>query len=97
MSQFRLSRQGETDLRDIWDYIGIVNDRPEAATRLLERLYDAFLMLAERPLMGEACPHLRANLRRFVVGSYAIFYVPLADGVEIERIIHGARNIDAMF
>lgn len=97
MSQLRLSRQAEADLHAIWDYIGVQNDRPQAAARLVERLYDTFVMLAKGPLLGEACPQLRPKLRRFVVGSYVVFYVPLADGIEVERVIHGARNIDAMF
>jgi toxin ParE1/3/4 len=54
-------------------------------------------MLASRPLLGEACPRLRPNLRRFVVGGYVVFYVPLSDGIEVERVLHGMRNIESLF
>jgi toxin ParE1/3/4 len=97
MSQLRLSRQAEADLNEIWDYIGIQQDRPLTATRVIERLYEALVTLSQSPLLGEACPQIRANLRRFVVTSWVIYYVPLADGVEIERIIHGARHVEALF
>jgi toxin ParE1/3/4 len=32
-------------------------------------------------------------LRSFPVGEYLIFYRPLSDGIELARIMHGARNI----
>jgi plasmid stabilization system protein ParE len=33
----------------------------------------------------------------FPHGGYLIFYRPLPDGVEIVRIIHGARNLSRLF
>jgi len=34
-------------------------------------------------------------LRSFPVGSYIIFYVPVPDGIEIVRVMHGRQDIDA--
>jgi toxin ParE1/3/4 len=36
-------------------------------------------------------------LRSLSVGNYLIFYRPLADGIEIVRVLHGARDIDSLF
>ena len=52
-------------------------------------------MLVENPLAGRERRELRANLRSFRVGNYVIFYVPLPDGVEIIRVMHGRRDIGA--
>jgi toxin ParE1/3/4 len=36
-------------------------------------------------------------IRHFTVWNYAVFYRPIADGIEIIRIIHGARDIPRLF
>jgi plasmid stabilization system protein ParE len=28
---------------------------------------------------------------------YVIYYTPVEDGVEIERVLHGARDVDSVF
>ena len=48
-------------------------------------------------MMGRARPELAADLRSFPVGNYIIFYRPIEDGVEIVRVLSGARDIDALF
>jgi toxin ParE1/3/4 len=40
---------------------------------------------------------LEPKLRFIPVGSYLVFYRSLPDGVEIARILHGARDITAEF
>jgi len=47
--------------------------------------------------MGRARDELEVGLRSFPVGRYAIFYLPIPDGVEIVRVLHGARDLDAIF
>jgi hypothetical protein len=44
-----------------------------------------------------ARPELAAELRSLPVGKYTIFYLPLSNGVQIVRVLHGARDIDAIF
>ncbi|MET4716406.1 plasmid stabilization system protein ParE [Bradyrhizobium japonicum] len=50
-------------------------------------------MLVENPLAGRERQELRDSLRSFPVGNYVIFYVPLPDGVEIVRVMHGRQDI----
>ena len=38
---------------------------------------------------------LLKNLRSFPVGNYVIFYVPISDGIEVVRVMHGRQDIDA--
>lgn len=48
----------------------------------------------ENPLAGRERRELRAGLRSFPVGNYVIFYLPLPDGVEINRVMHGRQDVD---
>lgn len=84
--------RAETDLAGIVDYIS--DDNPRAADRVYAELRDRCQLLAETPEIGiEAYP----GVRRIVVGSYLIFYrlglSGATNGIEILRIIHGARQI----
>ena len=89
----RKSPQAEIDLTLIWDYIAA--DSVRAADTLLNRIDAAFDMLAETPFAGRARRELAPNLRSFPVGNYIIFYIPIANSVEIVRVIHGRQDIDA--
>ena len=45
------------------------------------------------PHIGYKVDWLLPGLRRFPVGEYLVFFMPLDDGVCIVRVIHGARDI----
>jgi toxin ParE1/3/4 len=47
--------------------------------------------------MGRIRSDLLPNLRSFPVGNYVIFYFPADDGIEVIRILHGARDIQQLF
>jgi len=83
------------DLIDIWVYIG--KSSPENADRFLDVLEEKLRLLAEVPGLGRARPDLAANLRGFPFGDYHIFYRPVGQGIEVVRVLHGARDIDALF
>ncbi len=52
-------------------------------------------MLLQNPLAGRARAELGKDLRSFPVGNYIIFYLPLSDGIEVVRVLHGRQDIDA--
>ena len=85
----------EEDLFLIWNYIR--EDNEAAADRIVRMIDEKFLLLAQHPRLGPARSDLAADLRYFPVGSYLIFYREIADGVEIIRVLHGARNMEALF
>ena len=95
MSRYRLTGQAQTDLEEIWLYIAEHNI--PAADRFLDTLHERFVLLAGQPLLGRARPELAPNLRSLSVGNYVIFYRPIDDGIEVARVLHGARDIDAIF
>ena len=99
MNRYTISPLARNDLDAIWDYIAIENDRPNAAHRLIERLFETFALLARQPLTGqfrEDLADLVENMRSFSVGSYVIYYQPTRTGVRIGRVIHGARDVRAV-
>jgi len=82
-------------LDEMW--FSIAEDNPNAVDSVLDALYERFVLLAGHPLLGRTRPELAPHLRSFPVGSYVIFYRPMDDGVEIARVLHGSRDIDALF
>lgn len=95
MSKYRVSPQAEGDLIEMWQYIS--SDGVEAANSLLDSFTEKFELIAEYPKVGRARPELGRNLRSFPAGRYVIFYRPKSDAVEIVRVLHSARDIDAIF
>jgi toxin ParE1/3/4 len=92
---YRLSPPARNDIDEIWDFIA--QDNPEAAERFTAMLTGKFHAIAAEPHMGRACSKLGAGLRRFPVGNYVNFYRPTESHVEIARVLHGARDIEALF
>ena len=85
------------DLIEIADYIA--HDSIQAADRFLAAAEKTFEQLARMPGIGEPFgagdPRL-AHVRRFRVAHfkrYLIYYRPVEGGIEVLRVIHGARNI----
>ncbi|MDD3581331.1 MAG: type II toxin-antitoxin system RelE/ParE family toxin [Desulfobacca sp.] len=84
-----------SDLAEIWDYIADDNEsRADAFIDLIDR---KFHELASHPNMGRSRDELSEGLRSFPVGRYVIFYRPLPQGVEIIRVLHGSRDLNAIF
>jgi toxin ParE1/3/4 len=63
----------------------------------LTRFYERLVLLAGQPLLGRLRPELAPNLRSFPVDNHVIFYRPIDHGIEVARVLHGARDIDALF
>jgi len=95
MNRFRLSSRAEIDLREIHRYIA--RDNPSAAGRLVDELFDLFHLLGRSPEIGQARPELRPNLRSISHGNYVVFFYSMNDGAKIAAVVHGARDIDALF
>ncbi|KYH02230.1 type II toxin-antitoxin system RelE/ParE family toxin [Bradyrhizobium sp. DOA1] len=92
-TRFRKSPQADRDLDSIWDFIASNSIR--AAEKQIARIGEIFEMIVDNPLAGRERRELRMGLRSFPVGNYVIFYIPLTDGVEIVRVMHGRLDIDA--
>lgn len=104
MSARRVVRRpaAKRDLTGHFVYIG-----EEAGLGAAERFMDAarrsFERLRKTPAIGSPCEFLNpiwAGLRRWPItgfSNYLVFYTYRATRIEIVRVLHGARDIDAIF
>lgn len=96
MKQAILLDQAEADLDEIWWYIA--QDSPVNADRFIDSILDeCHNTLAQFPESGKSCDELLSNLRMLSFDNYLIFYQPVANNVEIVRVLHAARDIKALF
>ena len=95
MGRIVRSDQSAADLLQLWGYVA--RDDVSAADRLMDRIDAVLHRLAAAPKLGRERPELVASMRSYTVGKYLIFYQPLADGIELVRVLHGARNLRRLF
>lgn len=95
MKQFRVSATARTDLDDIWFYIA--QDDVTAADKFIQAVISKFLKLAEWPEIGRQREELSPRLRSLAVGRCVIFYRPMESGIEVVRVLHGARDLPPLF
>ena len=96
MTQIVITIAARADLDDIWFYIA--SDNPANADRFLDRLIDvATGTLTVAPFSGREREELGDGLRSLPVENYLIFYRVRDSAVEILRVIHGARDLGAIF
>lgn len=95
MNQYRVSDAASADLEEIWLYIA--QDDPDAADRFIRTIVSRFPTLASMPRMGRHREELAAELRSFPVDNFVIFYRPMDGGIEVVRVLHGARDLPPLF
>jgi toxin ParE1/3/4 len=91
MARIIRAKAARADAAEIWAYIA--QDNLSAADHLSESFDDLFEKLADLPYMGRKAEELAPSLYCISHGSFLIFYRPFQDGVQIVRILHGAREI----
>ncbi|MHB9074674.1 MAG: type II toxin-antitoxin system RelE/ParE family toxin [Desulfobaccales bacterium] len=84
-----------SDLAEIWDYIA--DDNEVRADVFVDNIDQKFQALASNPNMGRSRDELEEGLRSFPVDRYVIFYRVMPGGVEIVRVVHGSRDLNAIF
>ena len=89
------SRESDADLYDIATYVA--RDNLDAALRFIDRIDQKLKLLSEFPGLGRTRDDLAAGLRGFPFGNYVIFYRQIADGIELVRVLHGARDMRRLF
>jgi toxin ParE1/3/4 len=92
---YRLTRRARKDILAIWRHIA--NDNERAADRFVDLLTHRFRLLGDNPYAGRIREELRPGLRSFPVGEYLILYRPQESGVLIMTVVHGRRDLAALF
>ena len=85
MKTYSLTDPAKRDVLKIWDYIREQNDDDERAEAFIDRLYDAFDMLAEHPYAALRRERLK-GARAFPVDGYFVVYEIVGDVIEILRV-----------
>jgi toxin ParE1/3/4 len=87
--------QANLDLTEI--ALRIAEENPIASDRWLDSIHEKCQLLARMPDLGRKRPELAPDLRGLPVGNYIIFYRPVSEGIQVIRVLHGARDIPALF
>ncbi len=93
---FILSGPAVRDLDEILSY-ALEQSGPQRAQHVSDRLYDALQKLAENPGLG----HKREDITSmpvlfWAVWSYLVIYSPETKPLQIVRVLHGARDVEAI-
>lgn len=88
------TERARADLIDIW--LHVAADSPAAADRLFDRLEARVRSLDTFPQSGPARPDIAPDARMLVASPYVILYRLVPEGVQVVRVLHGARHIDAL-
>lgn len=92
MKRVRLSPRAARDLEEIGDFIA--RDSPAQAVSFIEELLAKCVAIAEMPEAYPEQTDLARGVRRVVHQRYLVFYTVGTHGIRVERILHGARDVD---
>ena len=92
MVGIRWTREAQTWLRDIYDYIAI--DNPTAALRTVKDIYQRTQVLKRLPEIGYRYDRYpEYHIRILLYGHYRIAYLIKSDSIDILGVFHGALDI----
>ena len=95
---YRLAQRAEADLDEIWLYVAKESTSIEIANRLIDTITDRFFPLARFPYMGRSREEdFGPGYRSLAVGQYVIVYCVENEDVLFLRVVHGRRQLEALF
>ena len=97
MSRYIVAPAAEEDLLVIWHYYAEELTDPDLADRMIAEIIQGIHTVARTPGIG----HLRTDLsddplRFWGVRKYLIIYRAEKSPIEIVRVLHGARDVQAI-
>ena len=96
MGVIKTSIPANRDLENIWVYVAIEKQSPQNADQLLDEIDQSVKMLSDNPEVGTDVSDLMDNCRRYVFKKrFLIYFRPVSGGIEVLRVLHGARYIDS--
>jgi len=93
--------EAHADIEESAVFIG--DDAPDVALRFLDAVEATVRRVAKNPAIGAGRDFARSELtglRFFAVKGftkYLIFYRPIPNGIEVVRVLHGARDLGELF
>jgi toxin ParE1/3/4 len=97
LAEINWTRESESWLKDIYDYIAA--DDVEAAARTITRIYEKAQLLRTHPRLGHRYqPEQSREVRILLYEHYRITYLLKSDGnIDIIGVFHGALDINRYF
>jgi len=94
MAELKWTEEAASWMEDIYRYIAA--DNPQAASRVVNSIYEKAQMLGRFPRMGHAYRHEpEGEIRVFTYGHYRIAYLIRSENlIEILGVFHTALEID---
>jgi toxin ParE1/3/4 len=89
--KFVISPHAENDIDNIASYIAV--DNPERAVSFAIEIRQRFRVIAERPLSFPEKAEWGRGKRSSLIGKYHILFEVKDEVVQIQRVMHGARDI----
>lgn len=91
--RLRLLPQALIDIEDLGDYIA--SHSPHAAVRFVDALQSRWDLLTLHPFSGAPREDISPGIRHLLVGEYVTLYRVGDEAIEIVRVLHGRRRIEA--
>ena len=95
MSRVLFTARAHEDLLDIWLYVAKRNSEA-VADRVNDSIEQACRLLNEHPQLGRARPEIQPEARSIVIERWLALYRITEGGVQIVRILDGARDLSAI-
>ncbi|MDO8314999.1 MAG: type II toxin-antitoxin system RelE/ParE family toxin [Rugosibacter sp.] len=95
MISVSFSPKSRQDLVEIGDFIA--KDSRANARRFVAKLMAQCQRIGNAPMGYPSREDLAAGLRMAPMGHYAVFFRVLDDVIRIERVLHGGRDMPAIF
>ncbi|MEA5539477.1 type II toxin-antitoxin system RelE/ParE family toxin [Limnoraphis robusta Tam1] len=95
MSLYILSAPARKDLQEITKYL--LKFSVNAANHFIDNFEEKCRLLVDFPEMGRCREELAPSLRSLPVDKYVIFYRPIKNGIQIERVLSGYRDFESIF
>jgi toxin ParE1/3/4 len=94
MGKVRYTRRACRDLLEIWEWIAA--DSPSTADRVYDAIEKRCGSLRQHPKLGRPRPEIEEGVRSLVIERWLAFYRIVEDGVQVVRIIDGARDFSKL-
>ncbi|MBC7769627.1 MAG: type II toxin-antitoxin system RelE/ParE family toxin [Phycisphaerales bacterium] len=94
--RLEIAERAEQDIEEIGDHIAL--DSPLAAEGVVAKIEAKFAAIAQQPLLYAEQSDIAPGFRRALVYPYSIWFrIKDVDTVRIERVVHGARDLQPLF
>jgi len=95
VAKVRIRPGARADLLEVWSHIA--EDSIANADAFSDQMDEVIAMPGRMPKAGRLRDEFGTGIRSFGCGSYLIVYREDQLGVDILRVLHGARDIETLF